>query len=475
MTEPTSTRFPQLPPLAIALIAIGLLLAIGLSGWWLLRPEKAVLFRDLDERAIRQVTAALQLEGIPYEYSETSGALLVPESRLLATRMELASRGLPEGGSVGFELFSETNYGMTEFAQKVNFQRALQGELERTINALETVRSTRVHLTLPNESVFLRDTRKPKASVTILPVDNARLQPTQIAGIQHLVAAAVERLEPESVIVLDQHGNPLASADGALAANGQGNRIDSERAVEQDLENRLTEMLTGILGETGFTVSVDASFDYSRIHQTNERIVPQGLNGESLVQRRRDAGNSSDENAASSHQSMEVEYVHGRTVEEVELAPGRLERLMVGISIARSLPAETETRLRELVAAAAGLVPERGDRIVVSGFPGLAAGNSDAEPALSEQPVTSPEVPQAAASKMSTSVQLPQWLISLNDLPAYLLGAAGALLLLLLALPVFLAYRSGRPARLSHDERVRTLQEIDQWLKSDARIDRKAA
>src|ERR1700744_6358681 len=192
---------------------IGLLLIavfVAASAWWVMHPPYGVLFRDLRDSDAAEISSTLGQMQVPYRLADEGKTILVPAESVYETRMKLISQGVPKGGSVGFELFKDSDYGVTEFAQKVNFQRALQGELERTIASLDEVSSARVHLTIHHAELFQSDPTPSKASVTLTLRPQKHLDAREVAGVQRLIASAVDGLAPATVVGLDGKGMVLA-------------------------------------------------------------------------------------------------------------------------------------------------------------------------------------------------------------------------------------------------------------------------
>jgi len=210
--------FSSMPTRARVGFGVGVLViaaVIGLAVWWIMHPPYGVLFRDLREADAAEITTTLAQLQVPYRLSDEGKSILVPEEQVYETRMKLVSQGIPKGGSVGFELFKDSDYGVTEFAQKVNFQRALQGELERTIASLDEVASSRVHMTIRRTDLFQPDQDPSKASVTLSLRPDKHLNAREVAGIQRLIASAVDGLTPESVVVIDDKGMVLSGYSAA--------------------------------------------------------------------------------------------------------------------------------------------------------------------------------------------------------------------------------------------------------------------
>ena len=183
-----------------------------LAGYYVFRPSYQVLFSDLRPQDAATIVAELERQKIDHALADGGSTIMVPDSQVHAARLKVMSRELPLKGNVGFELFNNADLGLTEFAQKVNYQRALQGELARTIMSLAEIDSARVHLSLPESGLFRRAGAKPRASVALLTKTSQELPPDTVRGIQRLVAAAVPELEPFEVTIVDPRGAPMAGA-----------------------------------------------------------------------------------------------------------------------------------------------------------------------------------------------------------------------------------------------------------------------
>src|SRR5947209_13670581 len=203
----------QPPARRVAIGVVGLVSMAAVLGlaWWAQRPLYRPLFTNLAERDASAIVEALKSEKVPFQLEDGGRAVLVPAERQYELRLALASRGLPEGGGVGFELFDRQTRGQTDFLQRLNYQRALQGELGRTIAGLGGVEAARVHLALPERSVFVGDDRRPSASVVVKLAPGRALSAPQVDGIVHLVAASVEGLAADGLTVVDEGGRMLTT------------------------------------------------------------------------------------------------------------------------------------------------------------------------------------------------------------------------------------------------------------------------
>ncbi|MGD8888481.1 MAG: flagellar basal-body MS-ring/collar protein FliF [Desulfobacterales bacterium] len=250
---------------------IGFIFLMSWSG----KSEYQALYANLDPEDAGIILSRLKEQKIPYQLRSNGTLIMIPEERIYETRMQLASEGLPQGGGVGFEVFDNTKLGMTEFEQTVNYQRALQGELSRTINRISEVESSRVHIVMPEKSLFVEAEEPATASVVLKLRHGKWLSQAQINGIVHLVSSSVSRLNPEKVTVVDSNGKLLAgfqnkSPFGSISSD----QLEYQTRVEKTLENRVKSMLESALGENKAIVRLSCSFDFKRQEKTEELYLP---------------------------------------------------------------------------------------------------------------------------------------------------------------------------------------------------------
>lgn len=462
---------------ARAVFGVGLLLIVCLVGaglWWIMHPPYGVLYGNLREADAAEITATLGQMQVPYRLADQGKVILVPSEQVYETRMQLVSRGVPKGGSVGFELFKDSDYGVTEFAQHVNYQRALQGELERTIASLAEVDAARVHLTIRRAALFQADTEPSKASVTLTLRQGKSLDAKEVAGIQRLVASAVDGLAPASVVVLDDRGRALSGASvGGASAALDSDSLGMRTQMEGRLRTRVDELLHRVLQTDNFTVSVNVSLNYDRVKQVRERLIPQGKDGNGLLVREKldssghAAGDGSLNQAAGSATSSdrELEYAHGSEQEEIDQAPGRVERISVGIVVPGVLPKDEIDKLSSVVSASLGLDPSRGDKvdIVALAPPETArvAANSPVHAVSADAHLPLDTVASSSARTVEGIAKpMAQWGRHVWLYPAL----AVSVLLMLVAL--LMARRTTAPRRLTAPEREEALLRLRQWIES---------
>ncbi|WP_245715566.1 flagellar basal-body MS-ring/collar protein FliF [Propionivibrio dicarboxylicus] len=259
--------------LAIAVAAtVALLVA---SSTWIKQADYRVLFSNISERDGGSIIAALEQMNTPYRFNDTGTAILVPGSKVHEIRLRLASQGLPKGGGVGFELMENQKFGTSQFAEQVNYQRGLEGELARTIQSIGAVQAARVHLAIPKPTVFVREEQRPSASVMLNLYPGRTLDPSQIAGIQNLVSASVPNLAATSVTLIDQSGAMLSQLKSKLMDAGLDPvQIKYVQEVEANAIKRVEDILTPIVGKDNARVQIAADVDFSQNEQTAESHRP---------------------------------------------------------------------------------------------------------------------------------------------------------------------------------------------------------
>jgi flagellar M-ring protein FliF len=406
-----------------AAIALAIALIVG-ALLWNRQPDYAVLFTNLEERDGGQIIAALQQQNVPYRMSPNGNAIMVPQGLVHETRLKLAAGGLPKGGMAGFELMDGQKLGISQFNEQVNYQRALEGELSRTVQAIAAVAGARVHLAMPKQTAFLRDDQKPTASVMVNLRPGRTLDTNQVAGIVHLVSSSVPRMTASGVSIINQDGELLTQqADPLRKAGMDPTQLDYVRELEAGFIRRIETILVPMLGKDNFRAQVAADVDFNQVEQTaetfkpnpspdqairsqqtNEQINPapgaQGVPGALTNQPPAPAtapittpavppGQAATaQGVANSNRSAVLNYELDRTIQHVKQSIGQVKRLSVAVVVnhrsatapggqAQTLPPTEEeiARITNLVREAVGYNANRGDTINVasSGFATAAA------------------------------------------------------------------------------------------------------
>jgi flagellar M-ring protein FliF len=408
--------FMALPParrMTFLALTAGVVIGTGALAYWVQQPQYRVLYSGLGASDAGAVIEYLKSEKIPYRVGDNGGNIEVAAGRLYETRMALAGRGIPQGGGVGFEIFDKQTLGMTDFVQRLNYQRALQGELARSIAELDTVEAARVHLAMPERSLFVAEERRPSASVVLKLKPGRTLAAEQIAGVVHLVAASVEGLKPADVTVVDVNGQVLTRdlQEQDNRSGGQG-MLTFQRDMEQGYTERIESMLARVLGPGHALARVTVALDLAQVEKTEESFDPDRVairnekrSKESNAQGAANGGvpNATLTNEAAPAQNgptsaredtalnYEISKVTSRRVE----AMGAVRKLSVAVMLdgtwtgegdARTFvprPSEEIDRYRELIKRAVGFNEERGDQIEVASAPFQSAAAVEAPEAPS--------------------------------------------------------------------------------------------
>ncbi len=373
----------------------------------------ATLYSQLEPEDAGAVTSELDTLGIPYELAGGGSAVRVPSNTIDRARIELAQRGLPQGGAVGFEIFDRTNFGVTDFAQRVNFQRGLEGELARTIRQMSLIDGARVHIVMPERRVFSDFQEPATASVVLQMKPGRRLDDSQVRGVAHLVAGSVVGLDRENLTIIDTSGNILFDgADDALSLGSlSGSQLQVQRSFETTLERDVGRMLQQTLGPNMAAVQVHAELNFDRVEVSSETFQPEGAaagtpRSQSLVEETFQGSSASaaavpgvaanvpgaainttgSGNDQSQYQRTETttNFELSRTTQRTIQAPGAVENLSVSVLLNDTVPEEQATALTQSIAAAVGLNEARGDRIVVTRIPFDTTAIDEAQAAIAE-------------------------------------------------------------------------------------------
>nr|WP_256372746.1 flagellar basal-body MS-ring/collar protein FliF [Roseibium sp. RKSG952] len=362
-------------------------------------PQMTTLYNDLALEDSSAIVSQLESSGVTFEIAREGSTILVPQDQVARLRMQLAEEGLPTGGSIGYEIFDRSDtLGATSFVQNINHLRAMEGELARTISSLDRINASRVHLVIPERQLFQRDRRPPSASIVL----NVRgtLSDQEVRAVQHLVATAVEGLDPERVSVVDETGRLLASGANADGNGLFGNGLeDKVVATETRLRNQIEEILSSVVGPGRARVRVAAEIDHNRTTETIETYDPDGQVVRS-TQTREEASSSTDapgqvtvgnqlpnagDNAAaaadedqSSLSEEVVNYEISKSTRTEVVEAGQIRRLSVAVLVDGTyapnadgamvyVPRTQETldRIAVLVRSAIGYDASRGDTVEV--------------------------------------------------------------------------------------------------------------
>ncbi len=389
-------------------LIIGSILAVmGGAMWIALAPRSVdygVLFTDLDPEQGGKITETLRERGIPYKVTSGGSTIMVPRGRVYDLRLDLASKGITSPGGVGFELFDKDQFGVTDFVQKLNYRRALEGELGRTISAIRSIKKARVHLVLPEKRLFQTDDDDASASVVVELKPGRRLSRTSVMGIQNLVASAVRGLQARKVHIVDTEGNVLAGPEMDTLAKKQPTPLQIQQKAERKLENKLKSMLEQVMGKGKVAVQVSLEMDFTKKEAMEEVYNPdsQVARSEKKQIERRGVGNAGTKGIPGARANLPggpkpnttkggaykevvkqlVNYEIDKKVTKIVDPVGKRKRISVAVIVDgtytkdkkgnltfKPLPREELDKLRRLVQKAVGYQDKAGDQVEVESLP----------------------------------------------------------------------------------------------------------
>jgi len=466
--------------IAVAVVAV----VGGLSyvNHWNDERDFKPLFSGLADEDAGALVAKLHEAGVEYRLAANGSTILVPSDKVAEARLQMASAGLPKSGRIGFELFDKANFGASEFTEQVNYHRAIEGELERSVMSIREVETARVHLTLAKDSLYSEARQPAKASVLVKLRHAAALSPQNIAAICQLTASAVPGLASDQVSLVDTSGNllnrprPSATGDDQNASEAT---LDYRKSVEQGLQNKIASTLEPLLGIEHFRIGVSADVDLSSGEQSEEVFDPSksvmvssqntsdgpalasasGVPGTASNLPRPTAKASTGASNYSRH-TENISYQTSRLVKHTRLPQGAVKKLSLSILVDHSLrwdgakriveapSAEKLKVIHDLVAAATGLDPARGDQLVVNAFPFESTLNAEPSTAVNAAP------PTAIASP------LPPWLQKLMGQKNFMMiaGVGAAAILALVASFLFMVAKMRKKKRVAAELATQALE-----------------
>lgn len=354
----------------IGLIAIvgGLLALAVIVARRASEPDYVVLFHDLDLAGVSGITDRLTKATISYKLDQGGGTIEVPIDQAAKARVLLAKDGLPSTGRPGMELFDKPQWGMTDFTQRVTYQRALEGELARAIGTLQGVQHAEVHLALPDDSPLASQQQSAEAAVVVSMQPNVQLTDEQVQGITQLVSGSVEQLTPEHVTVLDDTGRPLT---GASSENGglTAHQLDLQQKVEQHLSNKIQQLLASAIPAADLRVQVAAQLNFDQVERSIDTYDP---NGKVLQnEQRSQTSGATGADSAAGESVINNTYLNSRKLEKIVAGTGNITRLTVAVMInQRALKSDDQRNsLSQLVRTAVGIDSTRGDQLTLLAIP----------------------------------------------------------------------------------------------------------
>lgn len=437
---------------------VALILIILIAGaWWLLRTTYEPLLSETNADSRAEMLAMLMQWQIPYKVDEATGLIAIPSDQVAQTRARLSGLGLPAAQTPGLEVFGQGDYGMSEFAQRINYQRGLEGELARTIRTFEEIKSARVHLTLAKSSLFENRKESAKASVAIQLKPNRSLSQQQISGIQQLVAGAITGLNPEQVIVLDELGKPLVTGESSEA-----DRWSNVRQAERDYEERARHLIASMVPDSDINISVKLQFNFDRIKSVKETIIP-AQSGNGYLVKKRDqvvsgqSPNSDNSTSTQNNNTTEVEYAYGKEHSEIEHASGVITRINIGVVINKPLSTDAVDTITAILRSGLGLSQDRGDSIAIVGAQRKASESASEKSLVNETTIADKNVEEKLPAD-STPI------LSTASNHRILIGVLIGFFFLIVALLILRRPVTTAKPALTEREREQLLVELRSWL-----------
>jgi flagellar M-ring protein FliF len=375
------TRFTFGQKLSIIGIFVVLFAGIAALPFLLRSSNYALLYSDLDEQEAGKIVAKLKESNIIYRLSNGGKAIYVPDEKVHEMRLQMAMQGLP-ANSVGFELFDKTNFGMTDFVQHLNYQRAIQGELSRTISQLECVEQARVHIVLPSESVFVENEKEPTASVVLKLRAGNTMNKRQINGVVHLVASSVEGLKPNNITIVSSQGEVLyVGSDSSSAGSLTGSQFEITQGVEKYFEGKIQSMMDSVLGPNKAIVRVSLNLNFDQINTEKEAFDPETVLRSEQNSKSESTGEG--ENGSTSKEETVNNFEVSKTIQRVVSAVGDIRRMTIAVVVDGTYKTETEgeppiyaprteeelQKYEDLVKQSVNFNEERGDKIRIQNIP----------------------------------------------------------------------------------------------------------
>jgi len=372
---PQGQRFALIGGAAAVVVAVVITLVLaGSSKEW----EPAILYADLEYKEAAEITRRLSALSIPYRLTEDAGSILVPRDQVRDLRLQMAGEGFPKSGRIGYEIFDKNQLSMTDFLQKVNLRRALQGELEKTVMGIQGIRNVRIHLVSPEPSLFVEEQKPVTASVTVTLAPGARLEPRQIEAIANLVSASVEGLAVDNVVIVDAQGVLLSEEKDPLAkvANKQ---FQLQQQVERALEKKVQTMLDEVIGAGHSKVRLNVTLNFEQKNVQQELVDPGA--SQVIISEETTEKTSADQG---SEETAVRNYEVNRTIQNIIGSVGTVDRLSLALTIDKTRMVFNEAtkeyteeqrsqeeidQLAALAKEAIGFAVSRGDQIAVFAMP----------------------------------------------------------------------------------------------------------
>ncbi len=464
-------------------LVIGISVLVALTAvlvLWVYSGGQKTLFNNLENNEAARVIAVLEEMKVPYTLADNGSSILVSEEKVDELRVKLEGRGITADTSTGFELFDNADIGMTEYNQKINFLRAMQGELARSVMAIEGVKFARVHLVLPETSLFKQKKNAPTASVTVIPEKDYKLQNDQVASIQRLVAAATPGIEQDNVTIIDNYGHTLSRTDSESSAENITSMLLKKRhEVESYLQSKVDRILAKAFGDEKSVAMISVDLNLDKVHRKEEVVLPNGTKDVGLLRKREMLPQTSVKNKnknknVNGSSSVEVEYQISKRIEEIISMPGAISKIQLGVLVPENTDDNQVSHLKDVIGMSIGLDVKRGDSISI--YP-MAMEHlneisiNNVPTSMTSTEAKDEQVNNLAGLDAKNINERESYTLSIESESYLIAGLAGLLILSLILL--ILSIRSKNKIKikpLSSKEREALLAQFKQWLNSETAL-----
>lgn len=448
-------------------LSVGVALVVTLAVFllfWLMPGKQSVLYAQLDQQEAAGIVSALEEMKVPYSLDENGSSILVDSSKVQEVRLKLVGKGIPVNAGSGFELFDNADIGMTEYSQKINYLRAMQGELARSIMSIDGIKYARVHLVLPETSLFKQKKTASTASVTLVPEPGVVLSAEQILGIQRLVASSAPGITENEVTVIDNNGITISRVSPeADRENITTLVLQKKREAEAYLEKKIKTILDKAFGDGKAVATVSVEIAVNKVHRKDELVLPNPNKDTGVLKKRESINGGGKGSDARDSKTVEIEFQVSRRIEEIVSMPGAIQRINVGAMVPETATQEQISNLKDIISMSVGIDAARGDDVAIYAMKSGVIDNvvkSRAEPAEIEN-----VLPETAMPPNLSGIDE----LTKNKSLMYLFGGCLVLVMVLLVM-LLRSIGKGKKAagkHLSAEEREKLLSDIKQWLNSE--------
>lgn len=439
------------------IVLVGIVISIAMIVsivWWITSPSWVDLYPAEMPQEEKQLAAeVLSNVGIDYKYDEGTKKILIQSGNVGRARKLLAENGVPKKTGIGLEIFANSDYGLSEFVQNINYQRGMEEELARTIRAMNGIKDARVHLTIKKPSLFDEKRQEPKASVILTLKEGVPVDKYQIRGVQEMVASALPGLQADAVIVLSEKGRVVSDSDANSASE------EDKNSIELKYTKIISDLLKGYLGDDHYNVSVNIVIDRKKKTTIAENYFPDVKTGKGFITRSKQSDKRDDLNNqenSNSQNAKEEEFIYSKERSEISYPSGEISRISIGIIVKKLLSVEEQGLLKDLVTKAIGMETLRGDTISLIITKGISTNQPEQH--IDSVPFASEEEKVEVGQDAVKNIYIDNYPIILGMLFMFFLSS-------IILLIKVLASNTTKVSNISSHEREKLIFELKEWMK----------